>query len=152
MRCVLFSACIAASCVMATPAMAQHDAHFAAPAPEHATAQRYASDALLRHEMQGVRAAVEGLGHYEHGHLGPDQAVALAGQIQQHVRTIVANCRLPADADAALHAVIVPLAQGADALKADTSRFEPIAAMRAALDDYARRFDDPAFAPAPPAS
>jgi hypothetical protein len=97
--------------------------------------------------MQGIRLSVEGLGHYEHGHMGPDQAVLLAGQIEEAVRGIITACKLPPDADAALHAILVPLLQGADALKADPHRLEPIAAMRAALADYARQFDDPGATP-----
>lgn len=131
-------------------ARAQHHAHAPAPAaspsPQAAPAQRYATDATLREEMKNIRSAVDGLGHYEHGHMGPEQAVQLAGQVEDGVRTIIANCKLPPDADAALHTIIVPLMQNAGALKQDPQKLAAIAPMREALAAYARQFDDPVAA------
>ena len=80
-------------------------------------------------------------------HLPGEVIVLLAGQIEESARGIIAACKLPPDADAALHGILVPLLQGAGALKADPHRLEPIAAMRAALADYARQFDDPGATP-----
>ena len=119
-----------------------------ASAAPPAASQRHATDAPLREGMQGIRAAVDALGHYEHGHMGPEQAAILAGQIQDHVSDIIANCRLKPEADAALHAIIVPLTTHAAALKADPSNLDQIPPMRQALGDYAARFDDPDFAQA----
>lgn len=138
-------------CVAAThPAAAQAHSH---RSPGHvpatpATAQRHATDAPLREGMRGIRTAVDALGHYEHGHMGPEQAALLASQIQDHVNGIIANCRLAPEADAALHAVIVPLMTHAAALEAEPTKLDAIPPMRQALADYAARFDDPAFAPA----
>jgi hypothetical protein len=111
----------------------------AAPA---AAAQRYTTDPTLRTEMQGIRASVEGLGHYEHGHIGPPQAVQLAEAIEGHVRTIVATCKLPPDADAALHTIIVPLVQHAGALKKDPADLAHVEGLRNALAAYDRQFRD----------
>lgn len=135
------------------PATAQAHAHReAAHAPAvpaaAAPARRHATDAPLRQGMQGIRAAVEALGHYEHGHMGPEQATILARQIQAEVNGIIANCKLAPDADAALHAIIVPLMQQAAALERTPARLEAIPPMRQALADYAERFDDPGFVPA----
>lgn len=127
---------------------AQHHDHAAAPPAVEAPAQRYAADAVLSEHMQGVRSAVEGLGHYEHGHMGPAMAVQLAAQVEDHVRAIVANCKLAPEADAALHAIIVPLVQNAGALKQDPANLDAIQPMRDALARYATQFDDPAFAAA----
>ena len=104
---------------------------------------RFASDATLRREMQGIRTAVEALSHYEHGHMGPEQAAILASTIDRHVRTIIANCKLPPDADAALHGIIVPLMQNAQALKQKPADLSPIAPMRSALERYDRQFQEP---------
>ena len=117
---------------------ASHDHHPAATAA--APAQRHATDAVLREEMQGIRAAVGGLGHYAHGHIEAALAVQLAGQVEERVRTIIANCKLPPDADAALHAIIVPLVQQANALKAAPQDLSPVAGMREALDAYNAQF------------
>ena len=146
---------VAAALATAAPAtLARQHEHAPAPAKAKAKANteaaattapagRFATDATLRAEMKGIRASVEGLGHYEHGHIGPPQAVQLASAIEGHVRTIVANCKLPPDADAALHAIIVPLVQHAGALKNDPTDLAPIAGMRDALAAYDRQFQDP---------
>jgi hypothetical protein len=126
-----------------------HEHHPTPAATQQAPAQRYATDAPLRAGMHGIRAAVEGLGHYEMGHMGPEQAATLAAQIQAHVRDIIANCKLPPEADAALHLIIVPLMTNAAALEADPKKLEAIAPMRAALGEYARQFDDPDFGTVP---
>ena len=147
MRTVLSAMLLAAFGIVVPQAGAQHDDHHqAATTPAEAPAQRYATDAVLREEMQGIRAAVGGLDHYAHGHVEPALAVQLAGDVEERVRTIIANCKLPPDADAALHAIIVPLMQNAGALKKDPQDLAAIQPMRDALARYARQFDDPAFA------
>ena len=107
------------------------------------TTARFATDATLRREMQGIRTAVQALDHYEHGHMGPEQAVILASTIDGHVRTIIANCKLPPEADAALHGIIVPLMQNAQALQQKPTDLSAIAPMRSALVRYDRQFQDP---------
>lgn len=133
------------------PAVARTHSH--AGPPDHATtsklagvpAHRWATDAPLRAGMRDIRAVVEALGHYEHGHVRPQGAVTLAGQVDTHIAGIVANCRLQPEADAALHEVLAALSRGAAALESDPSDVAPIQAMRHALAEYTRLFDDPAF-------
>lgn len=127
-------------------AHAQHPHHAAAAPAAEAPAERFAADAVLSEHMQGIRSAVEGLGHYEHGHMGPEMAAQLAGQVEDHVRAIIASCKLPPEADAALHTIIVPLLQNAGALKQDPANLALIPPMRDALARYGAQFDDPAFA------
>lgn len=141
----------ASACVVACPALAQHHAHPAAPAPvtQSATAAvRYATDAPLRQGMADIRIAVGMLEHAEHGHLDATQVRNLAAGIERSIGTIIAECKLAPEADAALHGIIGGLGQGIAALKAHPADMGPVAGMRAALDDYARRFDDPGMAPA----
>lgn len=142
---VLSAIAIIAGLTGAPLAQAQQHGHAAAATGE-APVQRYAADAVLSEHMQGIRSAVEGLGHYEHGHMGPEMAGQLAGQVEAHVRAIIANCKLAPEADAALHAIIVPLLQQAAALKQDPGNLTAIPPMRDALARYARQFDDPGFA------
>jgi hypothetical protein len=127
-----------------------HSSHatHAEPAPAQAPAVRFATDAVLREEMERIRTAVTGLGHYEQGHLDAAQAAPLVAQVEASARTIFANCKLPPDADAALHAILVPLLQGAAALKADPADVAAIAPMREALAAYDRTFDPQATPPA----
>ena len=122
-------------------ARAQHD-HGQTHTPAQAPAQRWATDAPLRQGMREIRAAVGALGHYEHGHLGPREAAILAGQVEDHVNTIIATCKLEPKADAALHAIIVPLLRNAGELKRNPRALHTIAAMRDALSDYDRSFQD----------
>lgn len=118
-----------------------HAAHHPPAAASPDDAQRWSTDATLRRNMRGIRAAVEALGHYEHGHIGPEQAAVVAARIEGHANEIIAQCQLPPDADAALHAILVPLMSGAAALKRDPTRLEVIAPMREALARYERQFD-----------
>ena len=135
----------------AVPALAQEHVH-ATPAASTTAApeQRFATDATLRRQMREIHGVVQALGHYEHDHITPELAARLSDQVTGHVNTIIVNCKLPPDADEALHHIIGPLLQDASALKADPRRLDAIAGMRKALDQYARQFDDPGF-PASPA-
>jgi hypothetical protein len=128
------------------PAAAQHRAHPPAATPATAAtapAVRYATDAPLRKGMADIRIAVDTLSHAEHGHLDATQVRNLAGNVERAIGGIVAECKLAPEADAELHGIIGRLGEGIAALKANPADTAPVAGMRAALDDYARRFDDP---------
>ena len=130
----------------ALPAHAQHSHQHPAPAVAQATpAQRWTTDAPLRTGMAKIRTAVDVLQHYERGHMGPEQAVELATQIQQQIAYLVANCKLEPQADAALHVIIAELGASAQALKDDPSDLSVIPTMRQALQHYPRQFNDPAW-------
>ena len=126
-----------------------HNHHAPATAVAQAVpAQRWATDAPLRTGMGQIRTAVDALQHYEQGHTGPAQVVALAAQIQGQVAYLVANCKLKPQADAALHVIIAELSAGAQALKADPANLAAIPPMREALQHYLRQFNDPGWPPA----
>jgi hypothetical protein len=132
--------------IPAASALAQEHAHAAhAASTAAAPAQRHATDATLRQQMREIQGIVQALGHHEHDHITPELAARLSDQVIGHVNTIIANCKLPPDADEALHHIIGPLLEDASALKADPGRLDAIAGMRDALDQYARQFDDPGF-------
>lgn len=141
-------------CAMAWPAVAQdHAAHHpttpATTAAQPGPRQRWATDAPLRKGMAEIRTAVDALRHYEHGSIGPEQAATLATAVEAQVAYLVANCRLEPEADAALHAIIARLMQGAAALKADATDMAAVATLRQALEDYPRQFDDPGWTATP---
>jgi hypothetical protein len=130
----------------AASALAQQHAHAAPPASTTAApAQPYVTNATLRQQMREIHGVVQALDHYEHDHITPELAARLADQVTGHVNTIIVNCKLPPDADEALHHIIGPLLQGASALKANPQQRDAIAGMHEALDQYARQFDDPGF-------
>lgn len=127
-------------------ALAQQHAHQASRATTSAAPpQRYATDAILREQMRAIRKNVLALERHGYGNITKELATQLADQITGHVNTIIVNCKLPPDADAALHNIIGSLLQNASALKAHPGRNDAVAGMRTALDQYARMFDDPAF-------
>jgi hypothetical protein len=123
----------------------QHVSHASTTTPGAVPSQRFPTDATLREQMRAIRGNVLALEHYGHGHITKALAAQLADQITAHVNTIIANCKLPPDADAALHGIIGSLLQNASALKADPGRSDTVAGMHKALDQYGRTFDDPAF-------
>lgn len=150
MRPVILSIALVAALGAAAPqALAQSQTHHASAAASTAPERRYATDATLRQQMREIRGEVEALGQYERDPAKPEVAARRAGQIIGHVNTIVVNCKLPPDADEALHLIIGPLLQHAAALQADPKRLDAIPPMREALAKYASQFDDPGFAEAP---
>ncbi len=147
MRPTILSFCLVALLgAPATSALAQQHAH-AAPTPSSiaAPAHRYATDATLRQQMRDIHGVVQTLGQHERDPITPERATRLADQVTGHVNTITVNCKLPPDADEALHHIIGSLLQDASALKTDPKRLDAVAGMRKALDQYARQFDDPGF-------
>ena len=145
----VFASTLLAALLAAFPALAQHHDH-ASPEPsvvDAVPAQRFATDAPLRRNMQEITRIVDALDHYEHGHMPAADATKLATRIDGHVRDIIANCKLPADADAALHRIIVPLLQQARALAADPADPSAVTSMQATLADYERLFEVPSSAP-----
>lgn len=110
-----------------------------------APAQRYATDATLREQMREIRDSVLALEHAPHGHINPELASQAADRITGNVNIIIVNCKLPADADAALHDIIGPILKDANALKSDSGRTDAVAGLRESLARYARQFRDPGF-------
>lgn len=140
-RLLVSSLLIVAVCGAPAVSAQDHAHHHATPAAQAADpGERYATDAPLRENMAGIRDAVAALEHAEHGHLDDGQVVALADTVSGHVREIVANCKLPPDADAALHLIIAPLMQEASKLKANPADLSPAEGMRAALESYDAQF------------
>ena len=144
MRPPLTTFCLVLGVALAVPPghAQDHAGHHPAPpaTTDAAPGQRWAADATLAENMRGIRVAVEALDHYRHGHMGPEQASILAAKIQGHANEIIAKCKLPPDADAALHTILVPLMSGAAALQRDPTQTSAIAPMQAALAQYGRQF------------
>lgn len=145
----------------ATAAAHGHDAHAAAPAahqhdPGHHDAHhgameipadhvRWAPDAPLMAGMRRVGEAVQALGHHEMGHLGDEQVLALAGEVDEAIAYMFANCSLEPEPDIALHGLLARLMAGTRDLKQDPAATAPVAGMKAVMEDYPKLFDDPAF-------
>jgi hypothetical protein len=108
------------------------------------------TDASLRAGMTTIRAAFDA----DHAaiHAGQEsdaQYDALAGRIETAVNSIVANCKLPADADAQLHYIVGDLLQGVALMRGGDparSRHDGAARVHGALIAYGKYFDDPTWA------
>lgn len=137
--------------LLALPAAAHppQDAHTHHPAPAQAAASdaptpHWPADASLREGMRKIRVALQGLEHYEHGHMGIPQASATVALIYEAVEAMFADCKLEPDADVALHGLLATFLAGAEAVR--TSPQVPtleITRMREALARYPQLFDDP---------
>jgi hypothetical protein len=141
---ILFLACALAcgsGLVMAAQAAPQ-DTH-AGHAPVAAPAQRWATDAPLREGMSRVSAALDALKDYEMGQMSEAVALDQIATIEEATTSMFVNCNLAPDADAALHGMLGPLLAAAYRLKANPQDTDAVAAMRVAVADYPRYFDDP---------
>ena len=127
-------------------AAAGEDAHAAHAAPGQSMptlpATPWPSDPALREGMRRMQRAVQALDHVEHGHLDAAQSAAVAQQVQDAANYMIANCKLPAEPDAALHGLLSTLLSGAAAIKADPADTGPVASMREAIALYPRMFED----------
>ena len=141
---------LACAVAIAAPAQAAQPAHRHAAtsaAAADARVRRWPTDAPLREGMARVRGALEELRHHEMGHMSAVAARGHAATIEQAVSYMFANCKLDADADAALHGILLPLLAAAQRLDKDPHDVSAIAAMRAAVAGYPQRFDDPQWRP-----
>jgi hypothetical protein len=116
--------------------------------------QKWQTDASLRSGLASIRTAFDADHPAIHAGKQTDaQYATLATQIDQQVKSIVANCRLPADADASLHLVIADLLQGVSLMRGEDpqrSRHDGAALVHGALNAYGQYFDDPAWQPDAP--
>ncbi len=109
--------------------------------------RKWPTDASLRSGMAAIHAAFEA--DHPAIHAGTEtneQYMALAAKIESQVNTIVANCKLPPEADANLHYVIADLLQGVSLMRGEDperSRHDGAARVHGALRAYPQYFDDP---------
>jgi hypothetical protein len=116
--------------------------------------QKWQTDASLRSGMASIRAAFDADHPAIHAGKQTDaQYVMLATNIDQQVKSIVANCRLPAEADANLHFIVADLLQGVSLMRGEDpqrSRHDGAALVHGALRAYGKYFDDPSWQPDAP--
>ena len=98
--------------------------------------------------MGRVRTALDELRHYEMGHMPAEMARDRAVTIEAAIQYMFANCKLEAQPDAALHAILVPLSSAAQRLRTTPADKSAVAAMREAVVAYPRQFDDPGWSAA----
>jgi len=143
-------AAMAAPAAAAQPHSHGHD-HASPPAPRPQAGRKWASDAPLREGMTRIRALLAPQ-LTAGSRMGAEESAALAGRIEGEVGRIVADCKLPPQADAALHAILAQLMAGTGAMAGrtpDADRAHGLAQVAAAVNDYGRSFEHPGFRPLP---
>jgi len=110
---------------------------------------KWATDAPLRAGMAAIKSAFDADHAAIHAGTATDeQYEALAGRIEVEVNSIVANCRLPPEADANLHYVIADLSQGIGLMRGSDparTRHDGAALVHGALRAYHQFFDSGFF-------
>jgi hypothetical protein len=112
--------------------------------------RKWTTDAPLRQRMGEIRAlmATE-LGPIHAGKLSPERYRQLGAAVEEKVAAIVAECKLPPEADAMLHLVVADLVAGADIMqgKAHGTPAEGAHKIVTAANAYGRYFDHAGWKP-----
>lgn len=149
-------ALVAVSSPSLTSAQHAHEHASGAPAVGNMkldAGRKWSTDEPLRSGMAGIRAAFDA-NHpaIQAGKETDAQYEALATRIESQVNSIVANCKLPAEADENLHYVIADLAEGVNLMRGkdpERTRHDGAARVHGALLAYGKYFDDPDWAAGP---
>lgn len=131
--------------VAQSPVAQEHAGHAKPAAAAPLPAQRWKADADLQEGMRKIRQAVEELHGHELGQMDRAGALARVASIRDAGTFIFTHCKLPPDADASLHGILVPLLGAAQRLGDDPQAIAAVATMRDAMADYPRYFDDPGW-------
>jgi hypothetical protein len=103
---------------------------------------RWPTDEPLRRGMSDIRAAMATAFPAIHmGQFSTAQYGSLAANIQERVDYIVGNCRLPEEADAQLHVVLVEIIDGAGAMRSGSDRLGGAMRIIQSLEAYGQHFD-----------
>lgn len=150
MRALRIAAMLVSALALSGPAMASpqheggsHASHDDTPMPVPAV--RWKTDATLRDGMGRIHQALDELRHAEMGHMSEAMARDRAGLIEDAGVYLFAHCQLEPRQDAVLHQMLVPLLAAARKFKEDPQDVGEVAAMRQAVTNYPRYFDDPAW-------
>lgn len=127
-----------------------HDAHEAHASSHHTAvappdSERWPTDEPLRTGMSRIQAAVDQAMREQT--LSRERSVALASTIEQNVTYIIEHCKLPPQADAALHVLIGRMLTATHQLKSNGSSDAAVAQIVSALHDYREAFADSPAAP-----
>ena len=122
-----------------------HSQHSQAPVNTQVTpAERWATDDALREGMTRLHQAVQrSLPADPRQALDDAAAAELQREIEAGTSYLIANCRLPEAADAALHGLLIDLLQGAEALSEADQRAQGQQRIASALERYPQVFAAP---------
>lgn len=119
-------------------------AHHAHQAAAPAEAGQWATDEGLREGMTRLRASLnQAIPHDPAQPLDAETAIQLQKDVDAAVSYMIANCKLPGAADAALHGLLIDLLKGAEALSEETDREKGVQQIVATLERYPEVFAAP---------
>lgn len=96
--------------------------------------ERWATDESLRVAMERLHSVVT---HTAHGHVPPEM---LAERIGEEMQYMVEHCKLPADADAELHKLLVMLGDAREKLLAEKTQDAGVEKAQHVLEQYGKFF------------
>ncbi|MCW3147064.1 DnrO protein [Stutzerimonas stutzeri] len=132
---------VAGTVQAATP---HHEHGHAQPLLRPANGQQWATDAALREGMTRIHEAVDAaLAQAPDEGLNDAQARDLQQAIDAAAAYLTGNCRLAPEPDAALHALLGQLLQGAEALGDRHAREAALGQVIASLQQYSELFSEP---------
>jgi hypothetical protein len=108
-------------------------------------ARRWRTEPALRTGMGRIRAAMLVLSGDTGARLSDAAVREQAARIADATAYLFAHCDLAPDADAALHGMLVPLLAATRRLKEHPGQRSAVSALRRAVRDYPRYFDDPGW-------
>ncbi len=110
--------------------------------------QKWQTDEALRTGMSRIHAALDAALPMIHaGRYGAAEFSALGDQVQEQVDYIVANCKLPEEADLQLHMALAQVLDGVNAMKEKGAQEQGAVAIVQALNAYGDHFDHPEWKP-----
>jgi hypothetical protein len=109
--------------------------------------QKWQTDEALRTGMSRIRDAIDAALPLVHAdRYGAADFSALADRVQEQVDYVVANCKLPEEADIQLHLALAQVLDGINAMKVGDQE-QGVAAIVQALNAYGGHFDHPEWKP-----
>ncbi len=140
---------------LAPPAFAAEHAHHHAPdahaaAPALKPGQKWATDDTLRRGMDAILHTMHSRQEaIEKGRLGSKDYQQMGAAVHKSIVEVVSQCKLPKDADTALHSIVLgDLVQGADLMqkspKPEAQRAAALGVMQA-LRNYGTYFQHPGW-------
>lgn len=126
-----------------------HEAHGASDAKlKLNSGEKWKTDAPLRANITLIRDDLAAMmGSIHDGSFTAAQYTDLAGRIEKHLLSMIAQCKLPPDADAQLHVLLVDFFAGVNAMKGDENRMQGAVKIVRGLEAYSTYFDHPDWKP-----
>jgi hypothetical protein len=110
--------------------------------------QKWQTDEVLRAGMSQIREVMDAsLPPIHSGRYSAADLSALGDWVQEQVDVVVANCKLPEEADLQLHVALTQILDGVNTMKEEGRQELGAAAIVQALNAYGEHFDHPGWKP-----